>query len=89
MHPDNYFQIILKLWKIELIWISLSLKILCLNLNAHLDKFINIAMKNLEILYVFKTKSISKKENLLEEGQICRRSILRKGILRKFSSTKS
>ncbi|MDM1294175.1 Crp/Fnr family transcriptional regulator [Sphingobacterium sp. N143] len=54
--------------------------------KAHLAKFIVIDEAAFEgILKYFKTTSVAKKENLLEEGQICRyHYFVLNGILRKF-----
>ena len=54
--------------------------------KAHLDKFIRLNDNDFaEILNFFELKSIHKKENLLEEGQVCKSNyFVLKGILRKF-----
>ncbi|MNJ93663.1 Cyclic nucleotide-binding domain protein [compost metagenome] len=55
-------------------------------LKQHLKKFIDVDPVELEeILLYFKTKTVAKKENILEEGQVCRyHFFVLKGILRKF-----
>lgn len=54
--------------------------------HQHLEKFIKFSDHEFEeILKFFDKKSVSKKENLLEEGQICRHHyFVLKGLLRKF-----
>lgn len=54
--------------------------------KAHLDKFVSITdAEFLEIISFFDERTVSKKENLLEEGQICKEHFfVLKGILRKF-----
>lgn len=54
--------------------------------KTHLEKFIRIDDQQFEeILRYFNTKQIAKKENLLEEGQICRyHYFVLDGLLRKF-----
>lgn len=54
--------------------------------RKHLEKFITIDdSKYYEILPYFNTKVLAKKENLLEEGQICRyHYFVINGLLRKF-----
>lgn len=54
--------------------------------KAHLDKFITISDSEFaEILSFFEIRTIRKKENLLEEGQICKEHyFVLKGVLRKF-----
>lgn len=54
--------------------------------RKHLEKFIQINDNEFdEILKFFKTKSVAKKENLLEEGQVCKYYYFAlKGILRLF-----
>lgn len=54
--------------------------------RQHLEKFIKLSDDDFEeILKFFDTRSVSKKENLLEEGQICRHHyFVLKGLLRKF-----
>ena len=55
-------------------------------LKEHLKKFIDIDPIELEeILSYFNMKSVAKKENILEEGQVCKyHFFVLKGILRKF-----
>jgi len=55
-------------------------------LKEHIKKFVAIDPVELEeILYYFKTKTVAKKENILEEGQVCRyHFFVLEGILRKF-----
>ncbi|HAT92225.1 MAG TPA: Crp/Fnr family transcriptional regulator [Sphingobacterium sp.] len=55
-------------------------------LKEHIKKFVAIDPVELEeILHYFKTKTVAKKENILEEGQVCRyHFFVLKGILRKF-----
>lgn len=52
----------------------------------HLDKFITISDEDfVSILDYFEIKTFGKKENLLEEGQVCRHNyFVTKGLLRKF-----
>src|SRR5882757_8511444 len=54
--------------------------------KAHLHKFITISDDEFdEVLQFFKTQTVSKKENLLTEGKICKSIFfVLKGILRKF-----
>lgn len=54
--------------------------------REHLCRFVHISDEVFEeILKFFDTKPVSKKENLLEEGQICRyHFFVLKGLLRKF-----
>lgn len=54
--------------------------------KAHLDKFVSITDAEFsEIISFFEERTIRKKENLLEEGQICKEHFfVMKGILRKF-----
>ncbi|GGG57308.1 Crp/Fnr family transcriptional regulator [Epilithonimonas arachidiradicis] len=54
--------------------------------KAHLDKFITITDDDFAlILDYFEVRSFGKKQNLLEEGQICRQNyFVLKGLLRKF-----
>ncbi|WP_312765104.1 Crp/Fnr family transcriptional regulator [Epilithonimonas sp.] len=54
--------------------------------KSHLDKFITITDEEFAlILDYFEIKTFCKKENLLEEGQICRSNyFVLKGLLRKF-----
>lgn len=54
--------------------------------KTHLDKFIAISDSEFaEILSFFEIRTIRKKENLLEEGQICKEHyFVLKGVLRKF-----
>lgn len=54
--------------------------------KAHLDKFVSITnVEFSQIISFFEVRSIRKKENLLEEGQICKEHFfVLKGILRKF-----
>jgi len=54
--------------------------------KAHLQKFITITDEEFAlILDYFEVKNFSKKENLLEEGQVCRHNyFVLKGLLRKF-----
>jgi len=54
--------------------------------KAHLDKFVSITDAEFsEIISFFDVRSVRKKENLLEEGQICKEHFfVLKGILRKF-----
>ena len=54
--------------------------------KAHLDKFVSINDAEFEeILSFFEVKSVRKKENLLEAGQLCKEHFfVLKGILRKF-----
>lgn len=54
--------------------------------KQHIAKFAEISDDDLEeILSFFEMKVISKKENILEEGQLCRHNIfVLKGLLRKF-----
>jgi len=55
-------------------------------LKAHLQKFITITDEEFAwIMDYFEVKTFAKKQNLLEEGQICRANFfVTKGILRKF-----
>jgi CRP-like cAMP-binding protein len=55
-------------------------------LKAHVDKFITISDEEFGSVFTyFRTQSVSKKENLLEEGQVCKANyFVVKGILRKF-----
>lgn len=55
-------------------------------LREHLKKFIDIDPIELEeILSYFNMKSVAKKENILEEGQVCKyHFFVLKGVLRKF-----
>ncbi len=57
--------------------------------RQHLQKFINISDEDfLEIIQYFQIKLVAKKENLLEEGQVCRfHYFVLKGMLRKFFIT--
>jgi len=54
--------------------------------RKHIEKFVQISDEEFEeILKFFDTKDLSKKENLLEEGQICRcHYFVLTGLLRKF-----
>jgi len=54
--------------------------------KAHLDKFVSINNSEfLEIISFFEERTVLKKENILEEGQICKKHFfVLKGILRKF-----
>ena len=54
--------------------------------KAHLDKFVSITDEEFsEIISFFEERTVRKKENLLEEGQICKEHFfVLKGILRKF-----
>jgi Cyclic nucleotide-binding domain. len=54
--------------------------------KAHLDKFILVTDEEFaSIMNYFEIKSFAKKEDLLEEGQICRSNyFVIKGLLRKF-----
>ncbi|SDF70895.1 Crp/Fnr family transcriptional regulator [Epilithonimonas hungarica] len=54
--------------------------------KAHLDKFIPVTDEEFaSIMNYFEIKSFAKKEDLLEEGQICRSNyFVIKGLLRKF-----
>lgn len=54
--------------------------------KSHLDKFITITDEDFAlILDYFEVRSFGKKQNLLEEGQICRQNyFVLKGLLRKF-----
>lgn len=54
--------------------------------KQHLEKFISISDEEFEtILTYFKPLQVSKKENLLQEGQVCRQHyFVLKGCLRKF-----
>jgi len=54
--------------------------------KKHIDKFVQISNEEFdEILKFFETKEVSKKENLLEEGQMCRyHYFVLNGLLRKF-----
>ncbi|MDP9954537.1 CRP-like cAMP-binding protein [Epilithonimonas hungarica] len=54
--------------------------------KAHLDKFILVTDEEFaSIMNYFEIKSFAKKEDLLEEGQICRSNyFVLKGLLRKF-----
>lgn len=55
-------------------------------LRAHVEKFVQINDDDFEgIIKYFTTQSIAKKENLVEEGQICRHHyFVLQGMLRKF-----
>ncbi len=55
-------------------------------LKEHLKKFIDVDPIELDgILDYFKIKTVAKKENILEEGQVCKSNFfVSKGILRKF-----
>ncbi|WP_293904163.1 Crp/Fnr family transcriptional regulator [Sphingobacterium sp. UBA5670] len=55
-------------------------------LKEHLKKFIDVDPIELDgILDYFKTKTVAKKENILEEGQVCKSHFfVSKGVLRKF-----
>jgi len=52
----------------------------------HLEKFIKVNDEDFEkILFFFEVKTFSKKEILLEEGQVCRNNyFVLKGLIRKF-----
>jgi len=54
--------------------------------KAHLDKFVSITDAEFsDIISFFDVRTVRKKENLLEEGQICKEHFfVLKGILRKF-----
>lgn len=54
--------------------------------RQHIEKFVQISNEEFdEILMFFETKEVSKKENLLEEGQVCRyHYFVLNGLLRKF-----
>lgn len=54
--------------------------------KAHLDKFVSVTdVEFMEIISFFEVRTVRKKENLLEEGQICKEHFfVLKGILRKF-----
>jgi len=54
--------------------------------KAHLDKFVSITDAEFsEIISFFEERKVRKKENILEEGQICKEHFfVLKGILRKF-----
>lgn len=54
--------------------------------KKHIEKFVQISNEEFdELLKFFETKEVSKKENLLEEGQICRyHYFVLNGLLRKF-----
>lgn len=54
--------------------------------RAHIAKFINISDQEFDgILKYFNTRSVAKKENLLEEGQVCKyHYFVLKGLLRQF-----
>ncbi|MFI0430029.1 Crp/Fnr family transcriptional regulator [Mariniflexile sp. HMF6888] len=54
--------------------------------KAHINKFATVSDEEFEdILSYFQFKSILKKDNLLEEGQVCKSNVfVLKGILRKF-----
>jgi len=56
------------------------------NLRAHINKFTKISEQQLsEILTYFKVIEVSKKENILNEGKICRSNyFVNKGCLRLF-----
>lgn len=56
------------------------------NFKKHIDKFAQVSNEEFEeIQKFFDTKDVSKKENLLEEGQICRHHyFVLNGLLRKF-----
>lgn len=55
-------------------------------LKKHIDKFIQTSDEEFEeILKFFTTKLVAKKENLLQEGQVCKyHFFVLKGLLRKF-----
>ncbi|WP_111306726.1 Crp/Fnr family transcriptional regulator [Confluentibacter sediminis] len=55
-------------------------------LKAHINKFVTVNDEEFEaILSYFQFKRISKKDNLLEEGQICKSNLfVLHGVLRKF-----
>jgi len=55
-------------------------------LKEHLKKFIDVDPIELDgILDYFKIKTVAKKENILEEGQVCKSHFfVSKGVLRKF-----
>lgn len=55
-------------------------------LKKHIEKFVQISNDEFEeIKNFFYTKDVAKKENLLEEGQICQHHyFVLKGLLRKF-----
>lgn len=54
--------------------------------QQHIEKFVQISDEEFEeILKFFDTKQVSKKENLLEEGQLCKfHYFVLEGLLRKF-----
>ena len=54
--------------------------------KKHIEKFAKVSDKEFEeIITFFETKSVSKKENLVEQGQICRHHFfVLEGLLRKF-----
>ncbi|AXY74228.1 Crp/Fnr family transcriptional regulator [Paraflavitalea soli] len=54
--------------------------------RQHVEKFIKISDDQFEeIIVFFDTKFVAKKENLLEEGQVCKRHFfVLEGLLRKF-----
>ena len=54
--------------------------------KSHINKFTTISDEEFnEVSHFFQVKTISKKENLLEEGETCRSNyFVLKGILRKF-----
>mgnify|MGYP003656236519 CR=1 FL=1 len=54
--------------------------------KKHIEKFAKVSDKEFEeIITFFETKSVSKKENLVEQGQICRHHFfILEGLLRKF-----
>ena len=56
------------------------------NLKGHLWKFIDVDPIQLEeILGYFRTKTVARKENILEEGQVCKyHFFVLNGMLRKF-----
>lgn len=56
------------------------------NFKKHIDKFARVSNEEFdEIQKFFETKDVAKKENLLEEGQICRHHyFVLDGLLRKF-----
>lgn len=55
-------------------------------LKKHIEKFADVSVGELEeIITFFDFKEVSKKENLVEEGQICRHHFfVLEGLLRKF-----
>jgi len=60
--------------------------LMCMVFRQHIEKFVQISNEEFEeILKFFETKEVSKKENLLEEGQLCRyHYFVLNGLLRKF-----